>query len=103
MSLRKISHVSEADHILVTAAVAEAEAHTSGEIVTIVTDLSDDYSDVALAWASAIGLLALVVYTLFPDFYMSAWLWLSGSWAHEMTPQDYAKLVVVTGDAQMAG
>jgi hypothetical protein len=47
--LRKISHVSEADHQLVTAAVAEAEHHTSGEIVTIVTDLSDDYHDIALS------------------------------------------------------
>ena len=64
----KISHVSEADHQLVTTAVATAEHHTSGEIVTIVTDLSDHYGDVALAWASAIGLLALAVYSLFPDF-----------------------------------
>jgi putative membrane protein len=95
MPLRKISHVSEADHQLVTAAVAKAEHHTSGEIVTIVTDLSDDYSDVALAWAAAIALLALIVYTLFSDFYLSAWLWLSGSWAQEYAPRDYAKLVVV--------
>ena len=53
MALRKISHVSEADHLLVTAAVADAEHHTSGEIVTIVTDLSDDYGDIGLAWATA--------------------------------------------------
>ena len=30
---KKISHVSEADHDIVTSAVAAAEAHTSGEIV----------------------------------------------------------------------
>ena len=91
----KISHVSEADHQLVTTAVATAEHHTSGEIVTIVTDLSDHYGDVALAWASAIGLLALAVYSLFPDFYMGLWLRLSGDWAHEYSAADYAKLVAV--------
>jgi putative membrane protein len=95
MPLHKISHVSEADHQLVTAAVAEAELHTSGEIVTIVTDLSNDYGDVALAWASAIALVALAVYSLLPDFYLSLWLSLSGGWAQEYSPQDYARLVVV--------
>mgnify|MGYP000311774915 CR=1 FL=1 len=30
----KVSHVSEADHDIVTAAVAEAERHTDGEIVS---------------------------------------------------------------------
>ena len=70
MALRKISHVSAADHQLVSAAVAEAEHHTSGEIVTIVTDLSDDYSDIALTWASIIAFLALSVVAIFPDFYL---------------------------------
>ena len=44
MPLTKINHVSAVDHQLVTDAVAAAELHTSGEIVTIVTDLSDDYT-----------------------------------------------------------
>ena len=70
MALRKISYVSEADHQLVTAAVAEAEHHTSGEIVTIVTDLSDDYHDIALSWATMIAFLALSVVAVFPDFYL---------------------------------
>ena len=39
MTISKISHMTAADHALVTAAVADAERHTSGEIVTIVADL----------------------------------------------------------------
>lgn len=39
------------EHALVLAAVAQAEAGTDGEIVTIVTDRSDAYHDVALHYA----------------------------------------------------
>jgi putative membrane protein len=95
MPNRNIIHASEAEHQLVTDAVAEAEQHTSGEIVTIVTDLSDHYEDVALAWASGIALLALAVYSLFPDFYIGLWLRISGGWAHEYTAGEYAKLVAI--------
>jgi putative membrane protein len=95
MPNRNIVHTSEAEHKLVTDAVAAAEHHTSGEIVTIVTDLSDHYEDVALAWASGVALLALAVYSLFPDFYIGLWLRVSGGWAHEYTPGEYAKLVAI--------
>ena len=44
--------LSEADHDRVSVAVSAAEAHSAGEIVTIVTDRSDGYWDVALAWAN---------------------------------------------------
>jgi putative membrane protein len=89
MVLHKISQVSDADHALVTAAVAEAEQHTSGEIVTIVTDLSDHYEDVGLAWASATAFLALCVYALFPDFYLGIIDWISGGWQHDYTVSEY--------------
>ena len=52
---RKVSHVSAADHDVVTVAVAAAEAHTSGEIVTVVAAQSNDYDDVALVWASVVA------------------------------------------------
>lgn len=44
---------SETDHARVTASVAKAEEATDGEIVTIVAGRSDDYDDVAFAWAVA--------------------------------------------------
>jgi putative membrane protein len=94
MNIRKISQMSAADHVLVTAAVADAEQHTSGEIVTIVTDLSDHYDDIAMAWASAAAFLALVSYATFPDFYIGLITRLSGGWGHEYTTGEYVALLV---------
>jgi putative membrane protein len=93
MALRKISHVSEADHQLVTTAVADAEAHTSGEIVTIVADLSDDYHDVALLWAGLVAFLALSVVAFMPDFYMGLVDRILGGWEHVWTPSEYLTLI----------
>jgi putative membrane protein len=94
MNIRKISQMSVSDHVLVTAAVADAEQHTSGEIVTIVTDLSDHYDDIAMAWASAVAFLALVSYATFPDFYIGLITRLSGGWGHEYTTGEYVALLV---------
>ncbi len=94
MALRKISQMSPADHALVTAAVAEAERHTSGEIVTIVTDFSDHYDDIPLAWASAVAFLALATYATFPDFYSGLITRLSGAWGHEYSTGEYLALLL---------
>src|SRR5690606_4426793 len=51
MVMKKVNQLSEADHKLVTEAVGEAERATDGEIVTIVTDISDKYYDAGLQWA----------------------------------------------------
>jgi putative membrane protein len=79
-------HMSAEDHRLVTAAVAAAEAETSGEIVTIVTDLSDPYRETAYAWASIAAFLALSAVALFPDFYRSHYEGLLGGWTLDYTP-----------------
>lgn len=93
MALRKITHVSTADHQLVSAAVAEAEQHTSGEIVTIVTDLSDDYGDIALVWASMIAFLALSVVAFMPDFYLGLVDRALGGWEHDWSAREYLGLI----------
>lgn len=93
MPLSKISHISEADHQLVTAAVAEAERLTSGEIVTIVTDLSDDYGDIGLAWPTVIAFLALSVVAFFPRFYLDLLDRLFGGWGHLWSPSEYLALI----------
>ena len=97
------TYLSEADHDRVTAAVAEAEAHTAGEIVTVVADRSDGYSDVALAWSAIVAFTALIVLTLFPDFY----LWLVDraldNWAHEWTPREIFGLAAVVAIAKFLG
>src|SRR4028118_4590 len=48
--------LSEADHALVTAAVAAAERSSDGEIVTVVAGRSDGYHDVAAHYA-VLGML----------------------------------------------
>ncbi|MGK6353751.1 TPM domain-containing protein [Sphingomonas sp. DT-207] len=53
--------LSSEDHARVTAAVTEAEAHTDGEIVTVVARSSDAYHDVALHWAVLAMLLVLAL------------------------------------------
>ena len=71
------------EHARVSAAVAEAENHTSGEIVTIVADRSDGYTDIALAWAALASFTVLTLLAFFPnpplDFYAS----LHGAWNAE--------------------
>ena len=94
MGLRKISQFTEADHAIVVAAVADAERLTTGEIVTIVTDLSDHYDDIAMAWASAIAFIALVSYATFPEFYMGLIDASSGGWRHEYTTAEYAAFLL---------
>jgi putative membrane protein len=92
--MTKVDHVDEADHLLVTAAVAEAERHTSGEIVTIVADLSDHYDDIGIAWASAAAFLALFCYMLFPDFYLGIIDRMTGGWEHEYSAREYLALLL---------
>ena len=92
--MSKVDHVDNADHLLVTAAVANAERHTSGEIVTIVADLSDHYEDIGMAWASAAALLALFFCMVFPDFYLGIIDRMTGGWEHEYSPREYLALLL---------
>lgn len=92
--MSKVDHIDEHDHSLVTAAVANAELHTSGEIVTIVADLSDHYEDIGMAWASAVTLLALFFYMLFPDFYLGLIDGLTGGWDYEYSTREYLAILM---------
>lgn len=79
--------LSEEDAARVSAAVAAAEAGSAGEIVTILTDRSDGYTDVALAWAALVAFSVLTLLSLFPEFYLGLYDRLTGSWATEWTPR----------------
>lgn len=100
---RKVSHVSAADHDLVTAAVAAAEAHTSGEIVTVIAAQSNDYDDVALVWASIIAFIAMSVIALFPEFYRGLYDRLTGGWGHELTANQWLGTVIAIGVLKWIG
>lgn len=80
--------ISEADHKRVSEAVAAAESRTAGEIVTVVADRSDGYSDIALAWAVLAAFLALGLFAAFPGFFLGKVEWLSGGWNHEWTDRE---------------
>ena len=72
--------LSEADRDRVTAAVTAAEAGTAGEIVTVIADRSDGYSDIAMAWAVLVAFTSLAVLATFSDFYLGLIDRLFGEW-----------------------
>lgn len=83
--MKKVNQLSEADHKLVTEAVGEAERATDGEIVTIVTDISDKYYDAGLQWAIGLTFLFLSSVAMFPAFYQSIIFSLFGVWEQDFT------------------
>jgi putative membrane protein len=95
--------LSEADHDRVSAAVGAAEAHTAGEIVTVVAQRSDGYADVALAWAAAVACTALTVLSVFPEFYLGVIDRVLGNWAHEWTPQGVFTVAVGVATLKFIG
>ena len=80
--------ISANNHARVSAAVAAAEARTAGEIVTVVADRSDGYSDIAFAWAALVSFTALALFALFPQFVLGKLEWLAGGWNHEWTDRE---------------
>lgn len=81
-------YLTAEEHERVTRAVAAAEAETAGEIVTIVADRSDGYTDVALCWAAAAAFAALAVFAAMPEFWL-AWIdRLLGNWQSEWTSRE---------------
>jgi putative membrane protein len=78
----------------VSQAVHAAEQNSAGEIVTIIADRSDGYTDVALAWAALVAFTALTVLALFPDFYLALVDRILGEWGREWTPHGVLTLAV---------
>ena len=77
------SYLNAADHSVVTQAVAEAELTTSGEIVTVLAERSDGYSDVVLLWAAAAAFTAMSLFAAFPQFFLDTIDGLAGGWSHQ--------------------
>lgn len=87
--------LNEADHQQVSDAVAQAEALSDGEIVTIVARSSDAYHDVGLHWAIGTAFLALGVYAAFPGFYRNLLLDVAGGWEHEISDRFFLTTIFV--------
>jgi putative membrane protein len=89
------AYLSADDHKRVSDAVAAAESRTAGEIVTVVADRSDGYSDIAFAWAALVSFTALALFALFPNCVLGRLEWLAGGWNHEWTDREL--LGIATG------
>jgi putative membrane protein len=95
--------LNEDDRERVSAAVTAAESATSGEIVTIIANQSDGYSDVAFAWSAAVAFTALLVLTIFPDFYLGLVDRVLGNWAHDWSPREIFALAMVVAVGKFLG
>jgi putative membrane protein len=97
------SMMSEADHVRVSEAVAQAEMGTAGEIVTIITQRSDRYQDVALWWSALFSLMALAALALFPAFYLSIFSWVSDGWITEISVVEAFELAFAVAGLKFLG
>ena len=78
-------NLSGADSDKVSAAIAAAEANTSGEIVAVATPISDAYHDVALHWA-LIPLFAVLAWAAWRPTALTWWYdRLFGGWQPDPT------------------
>ena len=87
--------LSEEDHDKVSAAIAAAEAKSDGEIVAVVTPLSDPYHDVALHWAVLVLIAVLAWAAIWPGA-LHWWLDLIlGGWRPETTERELLTFLMV--------
>jgi putative membrane protein len=95
--------LSPADHQRVRQAVTAAERGTAGEIVTVVTDSSDGFSDIALAWAALVALLELAALAIAPDFHLAFYERLAGGWVHGWSPRELFTLATMLAAIAFGG
>lgn len=89
--------LDDAGRKLVAEAVGEAESATSGEIVTVLAERSDGYTDVALLWAIAAAFTVMSMFAVFPLPFLALWDRLIGGWGHEWTTGELASMVIGLG------
>lgn len=92
-----MAYLTPEEHNIVTSAVAEAESTTSGEIVTVLADRSDGYTDVALWWAIGASFTAMTLLATFPAFFTDKLDWMVGGWSTEWTSAQLLGTLVALG------
>lgn len=89
--------LDDAGRTLVSEAVSAAEANTSGEIVTVLAEASDGYTDVALLWAAGAAFTAMSVFAAVPQPFLDTWDALTRSWGHVWSAGELASMVIALG------
>jgi putative membrane protein len=85
--------MSAEDHARVSAAIAEAEGKSDGEIIAITADQSDAYHDVGLHWAVLAMVAVLAYFAALPQHLISWHDWLQG-WAAEPSTRELLTLLL---------
>ncbi|ABC63883.1 TPM domain-containing protein [Erythrobacter litoralis] len=92
-----MAYLNEAQHKIVSDAVGAAEASTSGEIVTVLADRSDGYTDVILVWAAVVSFTLMSIFAAVPQPFMDFYDGLFGGWDHEWTTGELASMTILLG------
>lgn len=92
-----MAYLNEAQHKLVSDAVEAAELTTSGEIVTVLADRSDGYSDVTMVYAAAAAFTAMSLFAFIPAPFLELWDAIIGGWMHEWTTGEIASMTIALG------
>ncbi len=82
---------------LVSEAVTQSESATSGEIVTVLAEASDGYTDVALLWAAGAAFTAMSVFAAIPRPFLDTWDAMFGGWGHQWSSGELASMVIALG------
>ena len=77
--------------------MSEAERDTSGEIVTVLAEYSDGYTDVSLLWAAGAAFTAMSVFAVIPQPFLDTWDAMIGGWGHQWTTGELASMVIALG------
>ena len=95
-----MARLSEADHAKVSNAIAAAEARSNGEIVAVVTELSDSYHDAAWQWAVVVLIATLAIFAAVPSLLHYWFDFFLGGWHPEPTLGELLTLLLVLSVAK---
>lgn len=90
-----VKGITAADHARVSAAIAEAESRTDGEILAVTTELSDRYHDVALHWSVILLFGTIALFAALPELLASAFGLLFGGWRSEPSLGELLTLLLI--------
>ncbi|MAM40767.1 MAG: hypothetical protein CL949_20200 [Erythrobacter sp.] len=92
-----MGYLNEKQHTIVSDSVAQAELTTSGEIVTVLADRSDGYTDVALWWAVGASFTAMSLFAMIPETVLSVVDSFAGGWSSEWSQGQVLTVLLLVG------